>query len=260
MNLKNIVKLYEDIVPLEYEENWDNSGLQLGEINSEILKILISLDLDNETIDYAVNNNYNLIFIHHPIIFSPIKNIVDTDILGKKLIKCIKNNINVYSSHTNLDNYAKGTSYILAKKLNLNNIEKLEEKKDIDIGTGVIGEKDFFDNNELIEYIKSKLSIKNVVFYGDLSKRIQKIAIVGGSGSFLIDEAINKKADILITGDIKYHEADMAVNKGINLIDIGHYDSEKYVLEKIKELLKKITNNSIDIKVLYKKEDFRKII
>ena len=120
MKLKDFITWYEKLVPLELQEDFDNSGIQFGNLNREINKILISLDLDDNCLNRAIREKYDLIFTHHPAIFHPLKNIIEQkNSVNTRLISAIKNEICIYSSHTNLDSVEFGVSDALAKQLGL---------------------------------------------------------------------------------------------------------------------------------------------
>ena len=128
LKLKDFIKWYEKLVPLELQEDFDNCGLQFGNLEREINKILISLDLDDNCLNKAIRENYDLIITHHPVIFHPLKSIIKKEnSVNTRLIKAIKNDICIYSSHTNLDRMEFGVSYALASKIGLKNTKNLKE-------------------------------------------------------------------------------------------------------------------------------------
>lgn len=228
-----IIKLMEEYANPNLAEDWDNVGLIVGDENSFISKILVSLDIDDKVIDEAISNNCNMIISHHPFIFKSLKSIKQSDILGSRIIKLIKNNICVYSAHTNLDIADNGTSDTFAKLLNLKNISNLFKKDNFPVGLGRIGELDksiTFSN--LIENVKNILNVENLVVSGELDKMVKKIAICTGAGGEIdfIMEAISKNCDVYITGDIKYHNSQFANDVGLSLIDATHYASEAIII------------------------------
>ena len=103
MKLEKITKYLEKKYPLKNVEDWDNVGLQIGDMSKDIKKILVSLDCDMEAIEEGIAKNIDLIITHHPMIFTSLKNIDYSTVLGKKINKIIKNDIAVYTLHTNVD-------------------------------------------------------------------------------------------------------------------------------------------------------------
>jgi dinuclear metal center YbgI/SA1388 family protein len=125
MKLKDISSYLDNIIPISLQEGYDNSGLQTGDPEQEINSAIISLDVTEDVIDEAIASGCNLIVSHHPLIFSPVKKITGKTYVERILIKAIRNEIAVYSSHTNLDVLKDGVSKKMAQKLNLQNIKVL---------------------------------------------------------------------------------------------------------------------------------------
>lgn len=255
MKLKEITDLMEEWAPLYYQEEWDNSGLQLGDLDDEITGVLVSLDLTAKVIDYAIKEGCNLIINHHPLIFSPIKSLRTDNFKENLIIKAVKNNINVYAAHTNLDVAKGGVNDCLNNKLELNLDGILEENSE-DYGLGKYGQIAETSLKKLAENISKKLG-ENVIYYGDDEMLVSRIALVGGSGSSTIDSAIEKDCQVLITGDIKHHDYMDALERNLAIIDPGHFASEVIICEEIARYLseKDITN----VKVFPEKNQ-RKIV
>ena len=314
LKLAEIINILEINFPLELQEKWDNSGLIIGDKNDEINKVQISLDITERVINNAISKGCNLIISHHPTIFGGIKKINDSDVLGKKILKLMRNKINVYSLHTNLDSAKDGLNLYLAKKLGGENIkvisenienlckidftisidekEKLEEvlfKNSFNFITKNIDEKKFsieiielkrdlykclnivknsikeieysiysLENkeklgtglgriynlpkevvlDEYVDFVKEKLDINHVKLVRANEKNIKKVALVNGSGAEFWEKAERLGADLFITGDVKYHTALDSFEKGMNILDIGHYEAEHFFNEIISEKLK----------------------
>jgi dinuclear metal center YbgI/SA1388 family protein len=129
MKLKEISNWLNSEVPLSYQESYDNSGIQTGEPDMEIVKILLSFDVTEAVIDEALRSGCNLVITHHPLIFSPLKRITGSNYVEKTLLKAIRNNIAVYSCHTNLDSFGGGVSRKMAEKIGLKNVRVLSPLK-----------------------------------------------------------------------------------------------------------------------------------
>ena len=221
MKLQEIYAILNEISPFELQEKWDNAGLLVGSFDDEINSVYISIDLDEELLSKVEKNS--LIITHHPLIFSGLKR-VNFDTYSTKLLKeLIKKDISLISMHTNIDK-THLNKYVTEDILGF----KIENSKEFisycDVNMN-------FD--ELVKYVSSKLGLKTTktVRCNDF---IKKIGIVTGSGMSLIDEL---KADCFLTGDIKYHDAMEAKARGISLIDIRHYESERYFSALIEGLL-----------------------
>lgn len=258
MKLKDFITWYEKLVPLELQEDFDNSGIQFGNLNREINKILISLDLDDNCLNRAIREKYDLIFTHHPVIFHPLKNIIEQkNSVNTRLISAIKNEICIYSSHTNLDSVEFGVSDALAKQLGLINPKILDSHKN-NFGYGKYSdiEEDFAEN--FIFDLKNKLNLENVIVYGNTNRKIKRIAVLGGSGGHFIENCIDINCDVFVSSEFKHDEQIDAQDNNLILIDIGHYESEKFILEPLRQTIQK-SFPDIKIDVNYLKKPTRKI-
>ena len=219
MKIKEILNFLDEISPFELQENWDNSGLLVGDLKKDIKKVYISLDLDEELLDNIANNS--LIIAHHPLIFKPIK-AIDYNV-HKLLIKLIKKDISFIAMHTNFDK-THLNRYVAENILGLTG----ENKEFIYIAEV---NKTF---DEIAKEIKEKLGI-NYLKVVKCKGFIKKLAITTGSGMSLLPFI---DVDLFLTGDIKYHDAMDAKIRGISLIDIGHFESEKFFVDIMYESIK----------------------
>jgi len=239
MNLNYIINLLEELFPKEYSDNWDNSGGQIFNFNKDIYKIVVALDVTDELINFAVENEADLIISHHPMFFGDFKKIDIKTYKGKIIKNIIDNEINIYSIHTNFDMATQGMTKLLTKKLGYDYFDILKTNdtdKNIGYG-GVIDLGKNFEIKDILKLIKGKLEVKNLKLLSNTEKKYRKLSICGGSGAeFLRDAA--KTSDIYITGDIKYHDYQLAYELGLDVIDIGHYDSEKFFMNYISDIIK----------------------
>ncbi|MBP6978600.1 MAG: Nif3-like dinuclear metal center hexameric protein [Bacteroidales bacterium] len=344
MKLAQIVGVLEESAPLKWQEDYDNSGLMIGDPERDVSKALICVDVTQSVLNEAVDKKCDLIISHHPLIFKGIKKLTSGSLTERMVIQAVKNDIAVYSIHTNLDNLDRGVSWALGEKIGLRHSQVLAPRKGLlcklvtfcpvdhadrvrqalfDAGAGCIGNYDscsfnltgtgsfrsgeechpfvgetgklHFENEVRIETIYPVHLEKEVVrvlkdthpyeevaydlypleneynkmgsgIIGDLEnpmedlkfldmvksvsgsivlrhsalqgQKVSKIAVCGGSGSFLIREAIARKADVFLTADLKYHDF-FEADKRILLVDIGHYESEQFVKELIASILVK---------------------
>lgn len=260
MKLTKIIQSLEKWAPPILQESYDNSGLMIGSEKNNIKGCIICLDCTEDVIEEAIKKECNLIISHHPLIFNPINSINKDSWIGRTIIKAIKNDISIYAIHTNLDNVISGVNKKISDLLRLKNISILNnftpkegtenEIKKLNlknkIGSGIIGNRNITFKN-LLKELREKFNKKVIKHTKEINENISKIAICGGSGSFLIKKAIDNNADVLITSDLKYHDYFMSENK-IVLIDIGHYESEQYTKDLIFEYLnKKLTNIALHL-------------
>ena len=248
MNGYKIIHKFESLYPQNLAYDWDNVGLQIGTLDKDISKVLLTLDITDEVIDEAVNEQVDLIIAHHPLIFSAIKNIKTNTYQGKIIEKLIKNDITLYIAHTNFDISNYGMDSMLANMLGLENLENLDDVTDNE-GLGKIGTISKTPMSEYIKQVKDVFSVDHVRFIGDLNKDVTRVAISGGSGSSNMFNAVNKKADIFITGDISYHKALDAKSLGINTLDIGHHIEHHFIYH----LQKILIEEGVDIDIITSK-------
>ena len=342
MKIKEITSYLESIAPLSLQEDYDNSGLIIGNQETEVTGILITIDCIEEIIEESKKKGANLIIAHHPIIFSGIKKLNGKNYIERTIIKAIKNDIAIFAIHTNIDNVIGGVSRKIAEKLELQNTKILDSKTNhliklvyfvpvehadttrkavFESGAGQIGKYDMcsynvqgkgsfragegtdpfvgkkgelhYEDETRVEVVLPRYLLKNVIkslieshpyeevaydiypiendfssagsgIIGDLKKEIpeadfltilkntfhangirytkllnkpiKKVAVCGGSGSSLLQKAINQKADVFVSSDFKYHQFFDAENE-ILIADIGHFESEQFTKDLIYELL-----------------------
>jgi len=214
MKLKKIYDFLNEISPFELQEEWDNSGLLVGSFDNDIEKVYLTLDLDEEVIENAEQNS--LIIAHHPLIFKPLKNVIPTSFSTKLLVKLIQKNISFIAMHTNFDK-THLNRYVAEEVLGLKG-----ESFDF-VYTAKVNE----DFDEFVQKIKQKLNL-NCIKAVKCHEKIKKVALTTGAGMSLLPYI---KADMFLTGDIKYHEAMDAKIRGVSLLDIGHYESERFFVD-----------------------------
>ena len=242
MKIKEITNYLEKIAPLSYQESYDNSGLIVGNEDTIVSAALITLDCTEAIVDEAIEIGCNLIISHHPIIFTGLKKLNGRNYIERTVIKAIQNNIAIYAIHTNLDNTDSGVSAKIADKIGLINCKVLapkDPKQSKNIGSGILGELVRSVESELfLKDLKNIMKTDSVRHTSLIRSTIKKVAVCGGSGSFLIGNAKALDADVYISSDFKYHDFFDADDKLI-IADIGHYESEQFTKDLIYDLLTK---------------------
>ncbi len=223
--VSKIIKKIEEFAPLDTMQQWDNSGWQINLGIEETNKILLALDVTPSVVEEAINKQCDLIISHHPVFFNAIKRID-----APYIIKAIQNNIQIYSAHTNLDIAEGGVSEYLAEKCGFNNLDTAFE---------FIKYKQFekeMNFSKLIAELKTLFSLPSIRVVNSKRKTYRSIAFCSGSGSEYIKDLEKIGIDVFITGDLKHHQA-LNANK-MTVIDLGHFYSEKFVVEIFKNILK----------------------
>lgn len=234
MKIKEIVSALERFAPLPLQDGFDNAGLQIGLTDAEATGALLCLDVTEAILDEAITLGYNLIISHHPLIFKGYKSITGKDYVERCILKAIKNDLVIYSAHTNLDNAEGGVNYKMAEKLGLKKLRILIPKEEcfpeVIAGAGLLGELDEPESEtDFLKRVKKAFEVE-CLRHNKLSGRlIQKVALCGGSGAFLLPQALGK-ADVFLTGEIRYHEY-FGHDQEILMAEIGHYESEQFTKE-----------------------------
>lgn len=341
--VSDIVGIINKIAPPALAESWDNPGLQVGDPNGEVTRIMVALDPTPATISAAINASCHVLVTHHPLIFKPLSSISSASPLGRQIQKAIKADLAIVSLHTNYDIASGGLNDLLAEKIGLQGCvplritaaqqllklvvfvpadhlarvrtsllpytESLGNYRDCSFAAGGEGtftpqagsqpyigtsgvcqqvaearlellidrenrsraikvllaehpyEEPAYDlyplSNEgaqlglgrigrlphaqpLVEYaahISHVLAAPALRYIGDPAAMIAKVALCSGSGASLLREAVRAGADLLVTGDVKYHEALDAEDLGIGLVDAGHFATEIIMVDEITNLL-----------------------
>jgi dinuclear metal center YbgI/SA1388 family protein len=351
MKIAQIINVLEEFAPLHLQDNFDNAGLQVGDISQQVKSVLLCLDVTEEVVDEAIEMDCNLVISHHPLLFEPVKSLTGKTYIERCVIKACKNNIGIYSAHTNLDNVWGGVNFRLAEKIGLQNLRILKPKENsllklvtfvpVDhaeglrnalfhagaghignydscsynsegqgtfragedarpfvgesglfhteaetrietilpvykkssvlrallvshpyeepaydfyplsnswdrAGAGVVGElPDEEDEESFLQRLKTIFQLKNLKHSPLTGKMIREVILCGGSGAFLIKDAIAYGADAFITGEAKYNDY-FNVEKRILLAVLGHYESELCTKEIFFDIItKKIPNFAI---------------
>ncbi len=351
--IKEITTYLESIAPIAYQENYDNSGLLVGDPNAEVTNILITLDVTEAVVQEAIDTGANLIIAHHPVIFKGLQKLTGDNYVERVVLQAIKNDIGIYGIHTNLDNIKTGVNKKIADKIGLKNTsilspkqqhllklvffvpfentedvlhavnqagagqvgnykncsfrvagtgtfepdaqanphigstgirEEVEEHRvevilpaylkskvlkallqahpyeevayyitvlenqNQEVGSGMIGELDEpMEEMAFLKALKEKMNLQALKHTALRGKKVSRVAVCGGSGSFLLTKAIQRQADVFISADFKYHEY-FNTEGNIVIADIGHYESEVFTKELIYEFLnKKFTNIALNL-------------
>lgn len=241
ITIGNITDELEKAAPLSWQESYDNAGLLCGDKNTICTGVYVCFDINESIVNKAIENNCNLIVSHHPLVFRALKNFTGNDNVTNTLLKSIKNDLSLYSAHTNLDSASPGVNTILAEKIGLKNVRPLSAditgKEEGFFGIGGIGELEeetYFET--FLLHVKKALGIHNIKYIEGKTDKIKTVAFCGGSGYDFIEDALRQNADCFLTADVKYHQF-LDNEKSILLADIGHFESESFIKEYLIALL-----------------------
>lgn len=225
--VREVAGAIEAFAPLKLQEGYDNAGLQVGDPDADVSAVLLCLDVNEDILEEAKRRSCSMVVSHHPLIFHGLKSLTGADETQKLVLKALRYGIAVYSAHTNLDCAWDGVSHEMAHMVGVTNLRPLAPaQQDANVGLGVIGDIEPTPKLELLRRVKEKFQVRCLRYStGNRKVVVKRVALCGGSGASLIREAISADADILITGDIKYHDF-TGYGDEILLADIGHFESE----------------------------------
>ncbi len=239
MRIEEVIVALEKFAPLPLQESYDNAGLQVGLTKVEVSGALLCLDVTEECIDEAVQNGCNLIVAHHPLLFRGLKQVSDATLVQRCVRKAIRHDITIYAAHTNLDNTPDGVNAVIAEKLGLTDVRVLRPMNApmAGAGSGLIGHLPRpLAAIDALRLIKTTFGAACVQHNALLERPVQRIALCGGSGSFLLDDALAADADLFLTGEMGYHDF-FGFEQKIQLAVIGHYESEQFTVDLFHKLL-----------------------
>lgn len=233
MKTKDIAAAIEQFAPLDYQEQWDNAGFQVGDPEADVTGVLLCTDVTEEVISEAISLGYNMVVSHHPLIFHPLKKLLGRNHVERMVATALREGVTIYSGHTNVDNAPGGVSWVMADKLSMTSVELLvghEARDGRQVGCGVIGNIVPMSGTELLARLRDAFGVAAIRYSGPVGHTVERVALCGGAGAFLLDTALQQGAQAFVTADIRYHEY-MTADDRLLLADIGHFESEQYTKE-----------------------------
>jgi dinuclear metal center YbgI/SA1388 family protein len=241
VKIKEVIDALERFAPLPLQEGFDNAGLQVGLTEAwEVSGALLCLDVTEKVVDEAISLGCNLIVSHHPLIFHKLSHVTGENFVQRIVFKAIENHIAIASMHTNMDNARGGVNFRIAVKMGLKDVDFFCEQKTVDGIDGASGVMGIFetpmDAHSFIDMLKRVFCVQCVQANELLQRPIRRVAICGGAGSFLLDEAVKVGADAFVTGEMHYHEY-FDQEQTIQIAVMGHYQSEQFTGEIFRDII-----------------------
>ena len=239
MKIQDVLSALEQFAPLPLQESWDNAGLQVGLTEAEVSGALLCLDVTEAVVDEALEKGCNLIVSHHPLLFRGLKTISDLTDVQRTVRKAVKNDVAVVSMHTNMDNAQGGVNFKMAEKLGLTDVQFMAPKTvdGVTCGSGIIGQlAEPLAAEAFVAKVKQAFGVACAMTNQLLERPVSRVALCGGAGDFLLDEAVKAGADAFITGEMHYHQY-FGYEQQIQICVIGHYQSEQYTTEVFRDII-----------------------
>lgn len=249
MKWEALEAIIEEIAPLNLQENWDNSGLQLLWEEREIRKVLICMEITDAVVSEAIYGDFDAIITHHPLIFGTLSSIDCRKGAGRYISRLAAKRIAVYSTHTPFDKTEGGNNDYLAELLELKDVVAFTDGDNTE-PIGRVGRlKQALPLDKLVEYVSDRLELEpnRIRFAGKADALTEVIGICTGAGAELAELAMASGCDVLITGDLKYHQAQNALEQGFSIIDAGHYGTERFFTENFAKLLSEKTKGAVSV-------------
>ena len=232
MKASDIAAVIEQFAPAGTAAEWDNSGFCIGSPDTEVHGVLVGFDCTPDLVREAAARGANMIVTHHPLIFRGIKKINEDTFIGSAITQAIKNDIVVSAAHTNADKAAGGVNDLMADRLGL-----IDRRPLCEDGFGLFGRlPQPMDSRSFIDFVKERFSLKVVRTSAPVDVPIERVALCSGSGGSILPEALASGAQAYICGDLSYHQ--FFTEKGFMLLDIGHFESEIDIVDKLFSLLR----------------------
>jgi dinuclear metal center YbgI/SA1388 family protein len=229
--MPTVDELYKSLskkFPIELRCDWDNDGLMLAaDPNREVVRVLCTLDVTDEAVDYAISNNYDVIVSHHPMIFKPLTSLSYYDPIARKAMRLLKSNISVMSFHTRLDAATGGLNDIFAKLLGLTDIEMFECDGEPVGRIGTLANP--LSCTEFAALVKKTLKAERVLYAQQNIPTVHRVAICGGDGKDYVRAAKLAGADSYLTGQLSYNIMAESNYYGLNMFEAGHFHTEDFI-------------------------------
>ncbi|WP_315002406.1 Nif3-like dinuclear metal center hexameric protein [uncultured Selenomonas sp.] len=242
LNCQVVMNALERIAPRHLAEDWDNTGLLVGSYAQKVERILVALDVDDIVVAEAIERRADMIVAHHPAIFRGMKHLRTDLPLGRRLAALLTHGIAVAAAHTNLDMTHGGVNDVLAAHLGLEKLSAFVVTKQADGSAESLGRIGTLPApvaiDDFAHRVRERLGVSHVRLVRAADRPVRRVAVVGGAGAEFIDTAVRRGADVYLTGDVKYHEAQRAAEQGMHLIDAGHFGTERPVLPVLADLLR----------------------
>lgn len=235
MDLYGLMEILENYAPKALAEEWDNPGLLVEPAEADIQRVLVALDCTCEVVAEAAAKRAQLVLAHHPLFFKPVRSLYHSRPDTAAAYLLARHGIGMYAAHTNLDSAQNGVNDALARAVGLHDIRSLiYPALPLDSGSASVGRVGDLEEPQTLKSFAMRVRdvLHAAVRYGGAPEsEVRRVAVVGGSGGDYLREAKAAGADVLITGEVRHDAALSAHMLGINVIEAGHYETERVVLE-----------------------------
>lgn len=238
-SVRDIIDFLSAYAPTDLAEEWDNVGLLLGDYDQPVNRLLTCLTLTEDVADEAVQRGADLVVSHHPILFRKVQRITTDTAEGRTLLKLAGHNIAVYSPHTSYDSAPTGINQQLAEALSLESVRPLREcEEDTTRGSGRYGHlSQPLSLSEFLTHVKQSLALERLQYVAGHGESISGVGVACGSAAEFLSDARRAGCDALITGEARFHSLLEARARGMTMVLLGHFSSERPAMEHLATVL-----------------------
>ena len=242
MKIRQVVEALERFAPLPLQESWDNSGLQIGLTEADVSGVLLCLDVTEQIIDEAVRRGCNMVVSHHPLLFRGLKQVSDLTDVQRTVRSAIRHDVCVVSMHTCLDNAHGGVNTRIAERLAMP-LKEGEQPQIAEMGGDtkpgqwvMLTLRQPMAARNFVLHVKRQLEAESAMCNELLRRPVTRVAICGGAGDFLLDEAVAHGADAFVTGEMHYHQY-FGYEQKLQICVVGHYESEHFTTTLLQDII-----------------------
>lgn len=245
MQLRDLQRLIDSVLLPDAAMSGDNIGVHVESTTGDVHRILVCLDVTDAVVTEARDRNCDTILAFHPLIYTPLRRLDRTDRVSRLVCDLIVHNINLLCVHTAFDAYPHGTNHLLATMLGLEPLRPLQPSPVGEgYGMGMVARSEGgMDFDALLTRVQNVCG-SPVRFIAPPRATVSTVAIVGGSGASFLQDAIDVRADVFLTADLKYHAFHAAAGV-IGLIDPGHFEMEQFVIDGLVATLQPLVGDTV---------------
>ncbi len=262
VTVNELMQWIDAYAPFHLAAQWDHCGLQVGSPTGEVQRLLVALDVSSKTLEEAIRLDCHCLVTHHPLIFRPMTSVREDQYPGALVARALRARVSLIAAHTNLDIARAGTNDQLCALMGLTNLVPLEpgvgrQGDDAPLGLGRVGDlPEALSLTGLARHLEGALGVSRVRVVGSPGRIVRRVAVCTGSGGSLLELALASGVDVFVTGDLKYHEAQRAMEEHLALIDVGHFASEHLIVRPLAAYLAARSNElGRDVEVFESSEE-----
>lgn len=253
MLCRELIEKLEKLAPRELACDWDNPGFLAGRGDKEVKKVLVALDATDRVVEQAVKEKVDFLLTHHPLLFRPLKQVNDENFISRRIVRLLQADISYFAMHTNFDAAPGCMADLAADRLGICHGEPLEVTGEVHGEAIGIGKAGILETavplEQFADQVKTAFDLPFLLMYGRdaVKEPVSRVAVSPGSGGSMIRYALEKKVQVLVTGDIGHHDAIDAAALGMAILDAGHYGLEHIFIPFMADYIRRASGDRIEV-------------